>query len=207
MHSFREDTAATRVGRPVYAESTPCEGESFNVRPATTGDLPPTASCCGHEETLGHLHVYYMHFWVDGAQNHPQPVEHFGRSFEPPVQAENDVISPWTDGFDHLLLAAGRLGSAEIRGPFARGQALGKDDTCVHGQERHDHRTGIWCRVLTMQALPTASSPRSACSCRNGAKALEDSHLLLTMKTMMRRPGYATEIPWVGSEKISVMSS
>ena len=148
-----------------------------------------------------------MHFWVDGAHDHPQPVEPFIRSIEPPVQAENDAIEPLMDGFDRLPLAAGWPGSPEIRGISARGQALGEDDTCVHGQERHDHRTGISCRILTIQASPTASRPRSACSGRNRAKGLDDSHLLSTMKSMMRRPGYATEIPWVGSEKILVMNS
>ena len=35
-----------------------------------------------------------MHFWLDGAQNHPQPVEPFVRSIEPPVRPEKDTISP-----------------------------------------------------------------------------------------------------------------
>jgi hypothetical protein len=84
-----------------------------------------------------------MQFWVDGAQDPIEPVEPFVRSIALPVRAENDAIEPLMDGFDRLPLAAGRLGSAEMCGASARGLALGEDYACVHGQERHDHRTGI----------------------------------------------------------------
>jgi hypothetical protein len=148
-----------------------------------------------------------MRVWVDGALDHIQPVEPFVRSIEPPVRAENDAIEPLTDGYDRLPRGAGRLGSAASRGTSTRGQAVGEDSACVLGQERHDHRTGIWCQVLTRQASPIASRPSSACSGRNRVKGLYDAYFPSTMKTLMRRPGYATDILWVGSEKILVMSS
>ena len=60
-----------------------------------------------------------MHFWLGGAQHHPQPVEPFVRSIEPPVRAENDAISPLTrDRFVAFHLQQVGSDPPEIRGTF-----------------------------------------------------------------------------------------